>query len=151
MSTVHMAAAVLGADVLGPAVAAVLFILLMARVREPTGRKINSVLVAGFSYHIYKRRTRPIGIALCGTGHVRCLPRAGVISVHSSGMVDASGRDLVHHCGLDQLQLHQPPSSESRSKQMIFGFQILDLCDSLSLYPASRARDEQSQKGSRLP
>jgi hypothetical protein len=49
MSTVHLAAAVHGADVLGPAVAAVLFIMLMTRVREPTRRKINSVLVAGFS------------------------------------------------------------------------------------------------------
>jgi uncharacterized protein DUF6010 len=49
MPTAQVTPVIHAADVLRPAVAALLFVLLMSRTREPMRQKINSVLVAGFS------------------------------------------------------------------------------------------------------
>ncbi len=49
MPTVHISPAIHAADVLRPALAALLFVLVLSRLREPMRRKINAVLVAGFS------------------------------------------------------------------------------------------------------
>jgi Family of unknown function (DUF6010) len=49
MVTAHITPTVYALDVLRPAAAALLVVFLMSRIREPMRRKINAVLVAGFS------------------------------------------------------------------------------------------------------